>query len=40
MNDGSFGVTGEVENINPEDIEQIENHKFEEIKTIFGEIQI
>ena len=35
MNDGSFGVTGEVENINPEDIEQIENHKFEEIKTIF-----
>ena len=35
MNDGSFGVTGEVENINPEDIEQIENHKFEEINTIF-----
>ncbi len=35
MNDGSFGITGEVENINPEDIELIENHKFEEITNIF-----
>ena len=38
MNDGSFGVTGEVHNINPEEIELIEKHKFEEINTIFGEI--
>ena len=35
MNDGSFGVTGEVHNINPEEIELIEKHKFEEINTIF-----
>ena len=35
MNDGNFGVTGEVQNINPEDIEQIENHKFENINNIF-----
>ena len=35
MNDGNFGVTGEVDSINPDDIELIENHKFEEISTIF-----
>ncbi len=35
MNDGNFGVTGEVQNINSEDIELIENHKFEEINNIF-----
>ena len=35
MNDGNFGVTGKVENINSDDIELIENHKFEEINTIF-----
>ena len=35
MNDGYFGVTGEVQNINPDEIELIENHKFEEIKNIF-----
>ena len=35
MNDGSFGVTGEVQNINTDEIELIENHKFEEINTIF-----
>ena len=35
MNDGFFGITGEVENINSEDIELIENHKFEEINNIF-----
>ena len=29
MNDGSFGATGEVHNINPEEIELIEKHKFE-----------
>ena len=35
MNDGTFGITGEVKEINPDDIELIENHKFEEINTIF-----
>ena len=35
LNDGSFGVTGEVKSMNPEDIELIENHKFEEINLIF-----
>ncbi len=35
MNDGNFGVTGEVQNISSEDIELIENHKFEVINNIF-----
>ena len=35
MNDGNFGVTGEVQNINSDDIELIENHKFEIINSIF-----
>ena len=35
MNDGNFGITGEVQIINPDDIELIENHKFELINNIF-----
>ncbi len=35
MNDGSFGVTGEVQSINPDEIELIENHKFENINSIY-----
>ena len=35
MNDGSFGVTGEVQSINPEEIQLIENHNFEMINSIF-----
>ena len=35
MNDGNFGVTGEVQSINIDDIELIENHKFESINNIF-----
>ena len=35
MNDGYFGVTGEVQNINPDEIELIENHKFDVINNIF-----
>ena len=35
MNDGNFGVTGEVQSINPEEIELIENHKFDAINNIF-----
>ena len=35
VNDGNFGITGEVQNINPDDVDQIENHKFEEITNIY-----
>ena len=35
INDGNFGITGEVQNINPDDVDQIENHKFEEITNIY-----
>ncbi len=35
LNDGSFGVTGEVGEINSEEIDLIENHKFEEIRTLY-----
>ncbi len=35
INDGSFGITGECGEISPEEIEQLENHKFDEIHTIF-----
>jgi len=35
MNDGNFGITGEAQNIDPENIELIENHKFETINNIF-----
>ena len=35
LNDGSFGITGEVGKINAEDIDLIENHKFEDVRTLF-----
>ena len=35
LNDGSFGITGEAGDISSEEIELIENHKFEEIRTLF-----
>ena len=35
MNDGNFGITGETQNINPDEIELIESHKFETINNIF-----
>ena len=35
VNDGCFGVTGEAQNINPDEIDLIENHKFEDINNIF-----
>ena len=35
LNDGNFGVTGECKEITSEDVELLENHKFEEIKTLF-----
>ena len=34
LNDGSFGITGDVREINAEDIDLIENHKFEDIRTL------
>ena len=35
LNDGSFGITGECREINPDDIDLLENHKFEEIQYLF-----
>ncbi|WP_440907353.1 helicase-related protein [Candidatus Pelagibacter sp.] len=35
LNDGSFGITGDCKEITPEEIELLENHKFEEIRTLF-----
>ncbi len=35
LNDGSFGVTGDVSEINPNDIDLIENHNFEELRTLY-----
>ncbi|PHX89276.1 MAG: helicase [Pelagibacteraceae bacterium] len=35
LNDGNFGITGDCNEINAEDIKLLENHKFEEIRTLF-----
>ncbi len=35
LNDGSFGITGQCKEINSEEVELLENHKFEEIQTLF-----
>jgi ATP-dependent RNA helicase SUPV3L1/SUV3 len=35
LNDGNFGITGDCKEISPEEVELLENHKFEEIKMIF-----
>ena len=35
LNNGSFGITGECKEISAEEVDLIENHKFEEIKTLF-----
>ncbi|MDC1053657.1 helicase-related protein, partial [Candidatus Pelagibacter sp.] len=35
LNDGSFGITGDCKDITAEDVELIECHKFEEIRTLF-----
>ena len=35
LNDGSFGITGECKEINAEEVDLIENHNFEEIKSLF-----
>ncbi len=35
LSDGSFGITGDCQEINAEEIELLENHKFEDINTIY-----
>ncbi len=35
LNDGSFGITGSAGEISPEEIDLIENHKFEEIRMLY-----
>jgi len=35
LNDGNFGITGDCKEISSEDVELLENHKFEEINNIF-----
>jgi len=35
LNDGNFGITGDCKEINAEEVELLENHKFEEIRTLF-----
>jgi ATP-dependent RNA helicase SUPV3L1/SUV3 len=35
LNDGSFGVTGDCKEVTAEDVELLENHKFDEIRTLF-----
>ena len=35
LNDGSFGITGQCKEINSEEVNLLENHKFEEIQYLF-----
>ena len=35
LNDGTFGITGECGQIGAEEVELLENHKFDEVKTLF-----
>ena len=35
LNNGSFGITGECKEINAEEVDLLENHKFEEIQSLF-----
>jgi len=35
LNDGTFGITGDCKEINSSEVEMLEAHKFDEIKTIF-----
>ncbi len=35
LNDGSFGITGQCKEINAEDVDLLENHKFEEIQFLY-----
>ena len=35
LNDGNFGITGECKDLSPEEVDLLENHKFEEIQYLF-----
>ena len=35
LNDGNFGITGQCKELNAEEIDLLENHKFEEIQSLF-----
>jgi len=35
LNNGNFGVTGDCKEINPEEVELLEKHKFEEVQSLF-----
>ena len=35
LNDGNFGITGDCKEITAEDVELLENHKFEEVRNLF-----
>ncbi len=35
LNDGSFGITGQCKEINAEEVSLLENHKFEEVQSLF-----
>ncbi|MDB4081333.1 helicase-related protein [Candidatus Pelagibacter sp.] len=35
LNDGSFGITGDCKEISAEEVELLENHKFEEVQMLF-----
>ena len=35
LNDGSFGITGQCKEINAEEVDLLENHKFEEIRSLY-----
>ena len=35
LNDGNFGITGDCKELNAEEVELLENHKFEDIQSIF-----
>jgi len=35
LNDGNFGITGDCKEINAEEVDSLENHKFEKIRTLF-----
>ena len=35
MNNGTFGITGQCKEINSEEVDLLEKHKFEEIQSLF-----
>ncbi len=35
LNDGNFGITGQCRNIEPEEVDLLENHKFGDVNTLF-----